>query len=224
MAPNRGIYIAPWIALSGNAAPSPAANGCTSTLRNARCEFPQNFSAVARPLSSAETPPMFTPSKVQTLPIAELKPRPGNARTHSQKQIRKIAQSIRQFGFVNPIIVDDASCIIAGHGRLEAARLLGMGSVPTIRLTHLSRAEVRALVIADNKLATLAGWDRELLSIEIAELSQARPSWISPSPVSMLKSLRSCRTSRPVQPRMMKANPPALHPKGPRSPGSGTCG
>lgn len=143
-------------------------------LRNARDEFsqPNSESGAA---AAVEYRSMFAPSKITQLRISDLKPRSGNARTHSQKQIRKIGDSIRQFGFVNPIIVDERRCIIAGHGRLEAARQLGLETVPTIELDHLSPAEVRALVLADNKLATLAGWDRELLSIEIAELVLIAP-------------------------------------------------
>ncbi|MBA3511587.1 DNA methyltransferase [Sphingomonas sp.] len=118
---------------------------------------------------------MFAPSKIQKLAIAELEPRPQNARTHSPKQIRKIAESLRHFGFVNPVLIDERRCIIAGHGRVEAAKVLGLSTVPTITLTHLSKAEVRAYVLADNQLATLAGWDRELLAIEIATLAETVP-------------------------------------------------
>ena len=94
-----------------------------------------------------------------------------NARTHSRKQIAQIAASIRQFGFVNPVLVDADGSIIAGHGRVEAAKSLGMSAVPTIRLDHLSAAERRAYLIADNRLAELAGWDHEILAIELGELA-----------------------------------------------------
>ena len=87
----------------------------------------------------------------------------GNARTHSKKQLQQIAKSIRRFGFVNPILISDEFEIIAGHGRVEAAKLLGLSKVPTVRLSNLSAADRRAYVIADNRLAQLAGWDRELL-------------------------------------------------------------
>jgi DNA modification methylase len=103
-------------------------------------------------------------------PVGELSPYANNARTHSERQIAKIAASIRSFGFVNPILTDATGGVVAGHGRLEAARHLGMTSVPTIRLDHLSEAEKRAYVIADNRLAELAGWDRELLKIELGDL------------------------------------------------------
>jgi ParB-like chromosome segregation protein Spo0J len=103
-------------------------------------------------------------------PVRELRPHPNNARTHSTKQIRQIARSIEQFGFCNPVLVDDTKQIIAGHGRVEAAKLLGIDAVPTCRLSHLSEADKRAYVLADNKLAEKAGWDRELLAIELQGL------------------------------------------------------
>jgi hypothetical protein len=94
----------------------------------------------------------------------------GNARTHSEKQVGQIAESIRKFGFVNPILVDDAGGVIAGHGRLMAAGLLAMDMVPVIRITHLSERERRALVLADNKIALNAGWDLSKLSDELSAL------------------------------------------------------
>lgn len=103
-------------------------------------------------------------------PLA-LKPRARNPRTHSDKQIEQIANSIRVFGFTNPILVDGENCIMAGHGRVEAAKRLGLRQVPTLRLDHMTPAEVRAYVIADNKLADNAGWDKDILAIELKELS-----------------------------------------------------
>ena len=102
--------------------------------------------------------------------IGALKPYPGNARTHSKKQVKQIAASIERFGFTNPVLVSDEGEIIAGHGRVAAARLLGWKSVPTLALSHLSDAERRAYVLADNKLALNAGWDREFLAIELQGL------------------------------------------------------
>jgi ParB-like chromosome segregation protein Spo0J len=99
--------------------------------------------------------------------VERLTPYAGNARTHSKAQIRQIAKSIERFGYVNPVLVDDSGQIIAGHGRVEAAKLLGIESVPALRLSHLSAADKRAYVIADNRLAEKAGWDRELLAIEL---------------------------------------------------------
>jgi len=103
-------------------------------------------------------------------PIGSLRPYARNARTHSKKQIRQIAASIEQFGFVNPILISDTDEIIAGHGRVEAAKLLGLGSVPTLLLSHLNETQRRAYVLADNKLALNAGWDKELLAIELQGL------------------------------------------------------
>ena len=103
-------------------------------------------------------------------PVASLRPYARNARTHSKKQVRQIARSIERFGFTNPVLVSDAGEIVAGHGRVEAAKVLGMTQVPTIALSHLSEAERRAYVLADNKLALNAGWDREMLAIELQGL------------------------------------------------------
>jgi ParB-like nuclease domain len=103
-------------------------------------------------------------------PINELTPCPRNARTHSRKQLRQIANSIERFGFTNPVLIDDHGLIFAGHGRVEAAKLLGLKQVPTLTLSHLSPAERRAYMIADNKLALNAGWDPDLLAQELQEL------------------------------------------------------
>lgn len=103
-------------------------------------------------------------------PIGDLIPYARNARTHSQAQVALIAGSIREYGFTNPVLVDGASGIIAGHGRVLAARQLGLATVPVIELAHLSEAQKRAYVLADNKLAEQAGWDRELLALEVGDL------------------------------------------------------
>jgi DNA modification methylase len=105
-------------------------------------------------------------------PIAELKAHPSNPRTHSNKQIRQIARSVEQFGFTNPILLDQQDRVLAGHGRLAAARLLGMAQVPTIRLAEMSEAQKRAYALADNRLAEAAGWDRELLALELRYISE----------------------------------------------------
>ena len=107
---------------------------------------------------------------IEVMAPERLRPYPGNARTHSKKQIRQIADSIQQFGFTNPVLISDDDEIIAGHGRVEAARLLGMASVPTVRLSHLDATQRRAYVLADNKLALNAGWDREVLAVELQAL------------------------------------------------------
>lgn len=110
------------------------------------------------------------PPSDESCPIDSLNPYANNARTHSKKQVRQIAESIRRFGFTNPVLVSDDNTIIAGHGRVEAAKLIGMKEVPVRRLSHLSKEEVRAYILADNKLAENAGWDRELLAIELQGL------------------------------------------------------
>ena len=103
-------------------------------------------------------------------PVAALRPYPGNARKHSKKQVRQIADSISRFGFTNPVLIGDGGEIVAGHGRVMAAKELGLKTVPTVRLSHLSPEERRAYVLADNKLALNAGWDTEILSNELQVL------------------------------------------------------
>lgn len=112
---------------------------------------------------------MHLPSE-QSCPIDTLIPYAHNARTHSKKQISQIADSIRRFGFCNPVLIAEDHTIIAGHGRVAAARLIGMSEVPVRILSHLSRDEVRAYILADNKLAENAGWDRDILAIEMQGL------------------------------------------------------
>lgn len=130
---------------------------------------PENAFADLYP-AAARGLPAGSSHALSVVPISELKPYKGNARTHSRKQVRQIADSIKRFGFNNPVLVDDDGMIIAGHGRVEAAKLLGLAAVPTLRLSHLSDAEKRAYVIADNKLAEKAGWNREILAIELQAL------------------------------------------------------
>lgn len=109
--------------------------------------------------------------KVVYRKTSDLIPYARNARTHSDEQVARIASSIKEFGFTNPILVDEENGIIAGHGRIAAARLLGMTEVPTINLTGLSETQKKAYILADNKLALDAGWDDEMLRIELEELS-----------------------------------------------------
>ncbi len=118
---------------------------------------------------STKTVPVME-RRIEMVPVDGLTPAKANARTHSPKQLRQIADSIERFGFNNPALIDDAGEIIAGHGRVKAAKLLGMKNVPTLRLSHLSPAEKRAYLLADNKIAELAGWDREILAIELQAL------------------------------------------------------
>jgi DNA modification methylase len=105
--------------------------------------------------------------------IEALIPWSANARTHSPKQVRQIAGSIKSFGFTNPVLIDDQRRILAGHGRVAAARQLGLAEVPCLRLDHMSEDQKRAYVIADNRLAEKAGWDREILAIELGALAEA---------------------------------------------------
>ena len=110
--------------------------------------------------------------KIEHRSVASLIPYARNARTHSDDQVAQIAASIREFGWTNPILVDGENGIIAGHGRLMAARKLGMTEVPVIELAHLSDTQKRALILADNKLALNAGWDDEMLALEIVDLKE----------------------------------------------------
>ena len=110
--------------------------------------------------------------QIERVPLEALVPYARNSRTHSDAQIAQIAASIREFGFTNPVLVDKDGGIIAGHGRVMAARKLGLKDVPCIALGHLTDAQKRAYVIADNKLALNAGWDNELLALEFGELQE----------------------------------------------------
>jgi ParB-like chromosome segregation protein Spo0J len=111
-----------------------------------------------------------TSLKIIYRPLAELRAFSKNARTHSKHQIRQIAESVKTFGFTNPILIDSKDTIIAGHGRVLAAKFLGSAEVPTIRLEGLTPDQIRAYVIADNKLAENAGWDKSVLAIELQHL------------------------------------------------------
>lgn len=109
-------------------------------------------------------------SKYSQIALTALAPYPNNARTHSDAQIEKIAKSIQEFGFLNPVLINKDNMIIAGHGRVMAAEKLGMKQVPCLRVEHLTEAQVKAYILADNKLAEDAGWDMELVSRELEEL------------------------------------------------------
>ena len=131
-------------------------------------------SKVAEGKITKHSPPQLNIDiRVEKWPIERLIPRANNPRTHSREQVARIAASIREFGFTNPILVDGEDGILAGHARALAARKLGMKEVPVIVLKHLSPAQRRALVIADNQLAIAgAGWDEEMLRIELAILHE----------------------------------------------------
>lgn len=119
----------------------------------------------------------MTRQKIELIAIGDLTPWARNARTHSKKQIRQIAGSIETFGFTNPVLIDEGRTILAGHGRVEAAKHLGWSEVPCLRLDHMSAEEKRAYVLADNKLALNAGWDEELLAAELGELMSSDPGF-----------------------------------------------
>jgi ParB-like chromosome segregation protein Spo0J len=111
--------------------------------------------------------------RIELWPLDRLIPYARNARTHSDEQVAQIAASIVEFGFCNPILVDSRNGIVAGHGRLLAARKLGLDEVPVIVLDHLSETQRRAYLLADNRLSELAGWDSDLLALELKELTDA---------------------------------------------------
>ncbi len=109
--------------------------------------------------------------KIEQIKTSGLIPYARNSRSHSDAQVAQIAGSIREFGFTNPVLIDADNGIIAGHGRVMAAGKLGMDKVPCIRLAHLTETQKRAYIIADNKLALNAGWDEEMLALELGELA-----------------------------------------------------
>lgn len=111
-------------------------------------------------------------NRIEMWPIDKLVPYERNARTHSPEQVSQLAASIAEFGFISPMLVDDEAGILAGHGRLAAARDLGIDEVPVVVLSHLTPAQKRAYIIADNKLALNAGWDMNLLNEEIQGLTE----------------------------------------------------
>jgi len=115
---------------------------------------------------------MKLPDQLETIQIDALIPYARNSRTHSDAQVAQIASSIKEFGFTNPVLIDGGGGIIAGHGRVLAARKLGMSEVQCIRLDHLTEAQKRAYVIADNRLALNSGWDTEMLKVEFADLQE----------------------------------------------------
>jgi len=120
--------------------------------------------------SETISPQLPHPETVEQIPPNQLKPWSPNTRTHSKKQLRQIAESIRTFGFTNPVLIDENATILAGHGRVEAAKILNLGTVPCRRIGSMTAAEKRAYVLADNKLALNAGWDEELLATELQGL------------------------------------------------------
>ena len=114
----------------------------------------------------------MTSTTIKKISVNDLIPYINNSRTHSDEQVLQIAASIKEFGFLNPIIIDGSNGIIAGHGRVMAAKKLGLNEVPCIDASHLSEAQKKAYIIADNKLALNAGWDDEILRIELNILDE----------------------------------------------------
>jgi len=108
--------------------------------------------------------------QIEQIPVSDLIPYARNARTHSEQQVAQIAGSIQEFGFCNPVLIDATNGIIAGHGRVLAAGRLKLETVPCIRLTHLSDAQRRAYILADNRIALNSGWDTEMLANELSDL------------------------------------------------------
>lgn len=123
------------------------------------------------PLAAGETVAMAT--KVELVPVGDLVPYERNARTHPPEQIRAIQASIREYGFVSPLLIDTQRRVIAGHGRLLAAKALGMGAVPCVYAEHLTDEQRRSFMLADNRLAEMSGWDDALVRAELEELKDA---------------------------------------------------
>jgi DNA modification methylase len=123
-------------------------------------------------MAKASKPTPGQPLQIEQVAVSALIPYARNSRTHSDEQVAQIAASIREFGFTNPVLIDADSGIIAGHGRVMAARKLGMDAVPCLRLGHLSDTQKRAYIIADNKLALNSGWDEDMLRLELQELEE----------------------------------------------------
>ena len=145
--------------------------------------MPRNRKLAQTPNSASKIDHQLFAAQAQLAPILELvsvanlKPSPKNPRTHSRQQLRQIARSIEKFGFTVPALIDEDNRILAGHGRLEAAKLAGLQSVPCVRVTHMSEAQKRAYVIADNQLAQKAGWDEDLLAEELEALMGLDPGF-----------------------------------------------
>src|SRR4051812_27226162 len=127
---------------------------------------------------------LLTTDRIEQLSAASLRPFARNARTHSKKQLRQIAASIERFGFTSPVLIDEGNQIIAGHGRVAAAKLLGLEAVPCRRIERMSPAEKRAYVLADNKLALNAGWDEQILAKSSRICSPRISTSTSASPAS----------------------------------------
>ena len=164
--------------------------------------------------------PVKLPGELAYWPIDRLKPYERNPRTHNAEQISKIAASLLEYGWTNPILVDSEAGIIAGHGRLLAARELGMTTVPVIELPHLTEAQKRAYVIADNRLALDAGWDEDLLAEELKALDDLDFNLALTG--FDLDELTSLLEGRPPRRRLPPSRPRILSPRPGTSGSSGT--
>ncbi len=123
------------------------------------------------------TTPIRIPTAIETVPLAALKPSPRNAKTHPEAQVAALAAIIREYGWTVPVVIDADGGIVAGHCRLEAARRLGMEAVPCVRADHLTARQVRALRLADNRVAELGAWDVGAVSTELADLPELANLW-----------------------------------------------
>lgn len=157
---------------------------------------------------SSNTESGVAPPRVAQVPLDQLHPDASNPRTHKPKQIRQIADSIAKFGFTNPILIDEAGSVLAGHGRLAAAQLLGLKFVPTICLAHMSRAEKRAYIIADNKLSDSSSFDRKMLTEEVALILSLDPSFDLGVTGFEIKEIELLLDQGDARPRPEPATPP----------------
>ena len=152
--------------------------------RNAVVNGAEAYASQAAVAAQADAPSQSAltigANSIEQIPVELLKPYPKNPRTHSKKQIRQLANSFRRFGFNGPIVINASNVIIAGHGRVEAAKLLGLQTVPCFRVRHLSAAEELAYVIADNKIASNSGWDRLVLASHFESLELELPALAHP--------------------------------------------
>ena len=138
---------------------------------------------------------------LELVQVEDIKPSPKNPRTHSKKQVREIARSIQEFGFTVPALIDEDNRVLAGHGRLEAAKLLGLASIPCVRVSHMSQAQKRAYIIADNKLASNAGWDEDLLAEELQALMGFTPGFdLTVTGFSLPEIDQVIRSQKPEEP------------------------
>jgi ParB-like chromosome segregation protein Spo0J len=151
---------------------------------------------------------------VELRPISDLIVNRRNARTHSERQIEQLAASVLKFGFIIPVVVNEKGVLLAGHGRLRAAQLLGLEEVPTIMVKHLTEELQRAFMLADNRLAELAGWDEDLLRVELQELALAIDFEFE------VTGFDTVDLDRLEAPRLAKAPKPEVVPGGARPPGN----